>query len=289
MQTITRSILKKVYPPRPPETKKYDYGLMIVIGGGEFYSGAPALAALAGFRAGLDMVRVIAPRRAADIIASFSPILAAYPLDDTHLLGKHLPLLLSMTAAAKEVSHGKVSVVIGSGLGRSEETQKTVLEYLSQVDDTVAVVIDADAIHAIAKNPAVISQRQFVVTPNRFEFTLLTKREIQNVAPADRIPIVQEEAARLQTTLVLKAKVDIISNGKEVLLNGTGSPYMSVGGTGDTLAGIIGAILARDIDPCTAAAAGAYINGKAGETAAAKFKDSLVATDLIDEIPEVIQ
>jgi len=288
MQKVTKEILKKVYPPRPPETRKYDYGLMIVIGGGEFYSGAPALAALAGFRTGLDMVRVIAPKRAADIIASFSPILAAYPLDDTHLLGKHLPLLLSMTAAAKEVSRGKVSVVIGSGLGRSEETQKTVLEYLSQVDDTVAVVIDADAIHAVAKSPAVIAGRQFVITPNRFEFTLLTNKEVQRAAPADRILIVQEEAARLQTTLVLKAKVDIISNGKEVFLNETGSPYMSVGGTGDTLAGTVGAMLARDIDPLTAAAAGAFINGKAGELAVAKFKDALVATDLIDAIPEVI-
>jgi NAD(P)H-hydrate epimerase len=51
----------------------------VVIGGSDFYSGSPALAALAGFRAGVDMVRIIAPKRAADIIASFSPILAMAP------------------------------------------------------------------------------------------------------------------------------------------------------------------------------------------------------------------
>ena len=81
MQEVTKNILKKIYKVRPPESKKYDFGLLIVIGGSEFYSGSPALSAMAAFRAGVDMVRIIAPKRAADIIASFSPDLAAYPLE----------------------------------------------------------------------------------------------------------------------------------------------------------------------------------------------------------------
>lgn len=286
MKKVTAADIKNIYTARPPEARKYDYGLMLVIGGGEFYSGAPALSALAGFRAGLDMVRVIAPKRAADIIASFSPILAAYPIDNTHLLKEHLATLLSMTEAAKEVARGNASVVIGGGLGRSEETQETVAEYLSEID--VPCVIDADAIHAVASNPHVLAGKPFVVTPHTYEFKLLTGKEVWSLSPEDRIKLVQQEAARLRTTILLKAKTDIISDGNEVLLNGTGSPYMSVGGTGDTLAGITGALLSRGIKPLEAAAAAAYINGKAGELAAAKFKDALVATDLIDAIPEVI-
>jgi NAD(P)H-hydrate epimerase len=76
MIKVTKQILKKVYRPRPAEIHKYDYGLLLVIGGGQFYSGSPALAAMAGFRSGVDMVQVLAPKRAADIIASFSPNLA---------------------------------------------------------------------------------------------------------------------------------------------------------------------------------------------------------------------
>ena len=286
MTKITQSILKEVYSPRPAETKKYDYGLMLVIGGGQFYTGAPALSALAGFRAGVDMVHIIAPKRAADIIASFSPVLAALPLENIHLLKEHLAILVSRAEAAKEVAHGKAAVVIGGGLGRTEETQDTVLEFLRQVQ--IPVVIDADALHAIGKDPSCLLGKPFVITPNTFEFQLVTGKEVRSLSNEDRVGVVQEEAARLQTTILLKVETDIISNGEETLLNETGSPYLSIGGTGDTLAGIVGALLARGISPLQAAAAGAYINGRAGEIAAKDKKDSLIATDLIEALPQVI-
>lgn len=287
MQNVTKDILKTLYPVRPAEVKKYDYGLMIVIGGSEFYSGSPALVSLAGFRAGVDMIRVIAPKRAADIIASFSPILAAYPLPNTHLLKTDLAALLSLTQAAKDVSHGKVSVVIGGGMGRSQETQDTILEYLAQLD--VPAVIDVDAIHAAAKNPEVLKGKPFLLTPNSFEFTLLGARDIKQLSQEERIKEVQALAGSLGTTLLVKAKTDIISDGTEVLLNETGSPYMSVGGTGDTLAGIAGALLARGASLLNAAAGAVYINGRAGELAAKKFGESLVATDVIDSISDAIR
>ena len=71
-------------------------------------------------------------------------------------------------------------------------------------------------------------------------------------------------------------------------LNRTGSPYLTKGGTGDTLAGICGALMARGIDPFTAAQAAAYINGKAGEVVAQRVKEGLLATELIEAIPEVL-
>jgi len=101
--------------------------------------------------------------------------------------------------------------------------------------------------------------------------------------------MVQEEAARLQTTILLKGPTDIISDGKEVALNKTGSPYLSKGGTGDTLAGICGALMARGIDAFTSAQAAAYINGKAGEIVSQRLKEGLLATELIEAIPEVIK
>ena len=286
MTKTTKNILQQVYLPRPSEVRKYDYGLLIVIGGSDFYSGAPALSTLAAYRAGLDMARTIAPKRAADIIASFSPLLAAYPIANTRVSKQDLPLLLEMTASAKAVARGHIAVLIGGGMGRTEETLRTIADYLAGID--IPAVIDADGIHALAKNPGVLAGKPFVATPNTFEFALLTGKEVRELPHEERIKLVQQEAARLQTTILLKAAIDIASDGNEIITNETGSPYMSGGGLGDTLSGIIGALLARGLNPVTAAAAGAYINGKAGELAAAKYKESLCATDLIDAIPEVI-
>lgn len=286
MRTVNKKILREIYKSRPEDSKKYDFGLLTVIGGSEFYSGSPALAALAAFRAGVDMVRVIAPKRAADIIASFSPNLAAYPLKGDYLKKEHLATLLSMTESAKVVSGGKTAVVIGGGLGRTAETQEVILEFLSQI--SIPAVIDADAIHALAKKPEIISGKPFLITPHAYEFFIMTQREIHKLLESDRIKVVQEQAARLQTTILLKGGRDIISDGKEIVLNKAGNPSMTVGGTGDTLAGICGALLARGISPFLAAQAGSLINGLAGKQAAKKLGESLTATDLIEAIPDVI-
>jgi len=286
MLEVNKNILKNIYKERPRQSKKYDFGLLVVIGGSDFYSGSPALAAMAAFKSGVDMVRIIAPKRAADIIASFSPNLAAYPLEGKWLERKHLATLISMTESAKEVARGNTAVVIGGGLGRSEETQKAILQFLEQV--SVPVVIDADAIHAVGKKSEIISGKPFLITPHTYEFFVLTKREVYRLSEEERIKVVKEEAERLGTTILLKGATDIISDGKEVALNKSGTPWMTKGGCGDTLAGIAGAILARRIDSFTAGQAAAFINGKAGEIATQRFKESLTATDLIEAIPEVL-
>jgi len=288
MIQVTKNILKDIYKIRPKGVyfPKYSFGLLLIIGGGEFYSGSPALSAFAAFNSGVDMIKIIAPKRAADIIASFSPDLSAYPLEGKRLEKKHLATLLTFTESAKTVARGNAAVLIGGGMGRSEETKETILEYLSQVD--LPTVIDAAAIYALESSPEIIKGKPFLITPHAFEFFTLTKREIYKLPHKEKIKAVKEEADRLQTTILLKEKPDIISNGKEVALNKSGSPYMSVGGTGDTLAGICGALLARRIDPFTTAQAATFISGKAGEIAAQRLKEGLLATEVIKAIPEVL-
>src|SRR3989338_5861961 len=153
MLEVTKSILKEIYKERPDEVKKYDFGLLVVIGGSDFYSGPPAFSAMAAFRAGVDMVKIMAPKRAADIIASFSPNMAVYPLEGKWLDKPDVATIISMTESAKIVARENAAVVIGGGLGRSKETQEAVLEYLSHV--SLPVVIDADAIYAVAQKPEV--------------------------------------------------------------------------------------------------------------------------------------
>lgn len=288
MKEVSKQILKEIFKERPKGTyfRKYDFGLLLVIGGGEFYSGSPALSAMAALKTGCDMTRIISPKRAADIIASFSPDLAAYPLEGKWLEEKHLPTLLSMTESAKAVSRGNVAVVIGGGAGRSEETKETILKYLSEID--IPAVIDATAIHALGENPEIIKGKPFLITPHTYEFFVLTKREIYKLSHEEKQKAVKEEAERLEITILLKEKPDIVSNGKEIVLNKTGTPYMSVGGTGDVLAGVCGALIARGVNPFLAAQAGVFIVCKAGEMAAERLKEGLLATDVIEAIPQVL-
>jgi NAD(P)H-hydrate epimerase len=288
MEKITKEILKEAFPERPKGKyfKKYDFGLLIVIGGSDFYSGAPALSAMAAFRAGVGMVNIFAPKRAADIIASFSPNFASYPLEGKWLTKDHLPILFERTQSAKLAADGNVAVAIGGGLGRSRETQEAIIEYLSKID--VPVVIDADAIYAVSKAPEIIKPN-FLFTPHPYEFFVLTGKKVYQLPLEEQIKIVKEEAERLKTVILLKGMPDIITNGKEVALCYEGTPYMAVGGTGDTLTGICGALLAKKVDLFLAAKAGAFVNGRAGEIAAKKLKDGLTATDVIEAIPEVLK
>lgn len=287
MQEVNENIIREIYKKRPIESRKYDYGLLLVIGGSKFYSGSPAFSALAAFRAGVDMVRVIAPKRAADIIASFTPDLAAYPLEGDLMVEEHLPILLSMTESAKAVSRGNIAVVVGGGIGRSPEPQQTILKYISRID--CPAVIDADAIYAVPKKREVFARENFLFTPHGYEFFVLTGKEVIGKPLEEKIEIVKAEAKRLGITILLKGHVDIISDGKEVALNKTGCEYMTVGGSGDTLAGIAGALLARKVPIFEAAKAAAFINGKAGELAAQKLGESMIASDIIQEIPEVLK
>ena len=287
MNKINKDILKEIYKERPNDVKKYDYGLLLVIGGSELYSGSPALNAFSAFKAGVDMVRVIAPKRAADIIASFSPILVSYALPGANLTEEDLSILVSMTESAKVTSRGGEAVVVGGGIGRTETTQKVVVDYLSQIK--IPAVIDADAIYAISNNVEVIKKKPFLITPHSYEFFALTNINIEKMSFKEKVEAVKEGAKKLETTILLKGEKDIISDGERVAINETGSPIMTKGGMGDTLAGIAGAFLARGVDVFRSAEASAYINGLAGELAIKKYGESVLATDLIDFIPEAIR
>jgi len=287
MIKITKDILKQIYPPRPADSHKYDFGLLLVIGGGEFYTGSPALSAMAAFKAGVDMAQILAPKRAADIIAGFSPNLAAFPLKGDWLDKEDVPTLISHAISAKTVSNGKTAVVIGGGVGRSCETQQALVEFLNETDSKI--VVDADAIHALSKNPLSLKDNPAIITPNMYEFFVLTGKKLNGLSLEEKSQIVKEEALKLNSTILLKGAIDIISNGKETIFDETGTPYMTVGGTGDTLAGICGAFLAMGFEPFVAAQAGSFVNGKAGELAAKKYGVSMTAMDLVEMIAEVIR
>ncbi len=290
MIEVNKKILKEVYKTRDLKKyfRKYDFGSSFILGGSDFYSSSPALSAMAALKSGLDRVRVIAPQRAANIIASFSPEFNAFPLKGKKFKKEHLSILLSMIKARKSVARNNFSLVIGKGLGRNQESQDLILDLISKV--STSLVIDADGIYALAENTKVLDQERVIITPHSYEFFVLTGEKVFEMEQNEKIEAVKKAAKKMKIVIVLKGQPDIISNGKEVALNKEGSPYMSVGGTGDVLAGICGALLARsEIDPFTAAQAATYLSGKAGELAAQNLKAGLTPLEVIKNIPKVYE
>jgi len=279
MTEIKKGILKKIYKKRDPWSHKYDFGHLLVIGGSKQYSGSPTLNALAALRAGVDLVTIASPERAADIIASFLPDLIAYPLKGDYLNKTHLDELFKLT-------QNKTAVVVGGGLCREKEIIEAVIEYLKNVK--IPCVIDADAIHAVSIDKKILENKNFVLTPHTHEFFILSGIKV-SADLKERIEAVKKFASELKTTILLKGHVDVISDGKNFALNRTGSSYMTKGGMGDTLAGICGALLARGNDTFTSACASAYINGLAGQIATKNLGESVTATDLINTIPKAIK
>lgn len=278
MENVDKKLLKKIYKPREKWSHKGNFGRLLVIGGSKRYSGSPTFNALAAYRTGVDLVTVAAPRRPADIIASFLPDLITYPLDGDYLNESHLDDIFILVEDSD-------AVVIGGGLERNQETLITVRKILKGL--TLPCVIDADAIHAIREEKKILRDN-FIVTPHSNEFYVLTGKKPEP-DEKKRIALVKEAASNMDCIIILKGHVDVISDGRRVAVNKTGNPYMTKGGTGDTLAGICGALLARKVNPFEAACAACFINGLAGDLAAKKFEEGLMASDLLNEISNVIK
>jgi NAD(P)H-hydrate epimerase len=252
----------------------------LIIGGSEFYSGAPALVALAGLRSGVDLTYIAAPERIAHAISSISPNLITMKLK-----GKHLNL--SNVQPLETIVEMVDAVVIGPGLGLHGDT----LEFMNSIIEVIEkackpLLLDADGLKAFSQFKRTLGI-PLVLTPHSGEFTILTGRELPKTF-CDKIPEVQKTALDLGAVVLLKGPVDIVCDKERLKLNFTGNPGMTVGGTGDVLSGIIGAFLAQQIDPFEAAVAGAFVNGAAGDFVMTEKGFHMMPSDLIKWIPKSI-
>ncbi len=265
---------------RDPESHKGDFGRLLIVGGNETYTGAPAFVALAALRAGVDLAFVAAPRETAYTISSMSPDIITLKLDGEYLNKENLSVIRRNLEKA-------TAAVIGPGLGLQKETQETIKEILKIVENKkIPLLLDADALKAFAD-----FKRRFetsvVLTPHLGEYEMLAGEKLPQTVE-ERVNSVKHVAQELNAVILLKSHVDIITDGSDVKFNFTGNPGMTVGGTGDVLSGIIGALLARNVTPFEAAAAGAFINGAAGDFVKAEKGYHMVASDLLDWIPKVM-
>ena len=254
---------------RPADSHKGEFGEVLIVGGGP-YTGAPALAAQAALRAGADLVRVACPESIADTISGYSENLIVRPFAGDRLEPDAVDHV-------RELAADHDTVVLGPGLGRAEPTLDAAREFLVGFDGTA--VVDADPLAVV---PGLDSDATLICTPHRGEFERMGGQASEDVD--DRADAVANLAADLDVTLLVKGPTDVISDGERMRRNRTGNPGMTVGGTGDVLAGVTGA-LAATLDPHPAASLGAYVTGRAGDLVVDERGYGLVATDLPDRVP----
>jgi len=291
--------LKTFYPIPKKDSHKGENGRLLVVGGGPYY-GAPALSSFAAQRSGTDLIYLATPKKVAKAVTSYSPLVIK-PVR----LAKHLAKL-SPTLIVKELKDSDNLIVedfeiikeyidkvntllVGPGLGSDKKTQKAVEKIIRLfVKSKKSIVIDADAIKVIGRNLDIVKNSNIVLTPHTGEFKELTGIGLSKKL-GDRKKNVEKWAKKLNVTICLKGPVDIVSNGEQTKLNDIHNEAMTVGGTGDVLAGVIAGLMSKNVEGFDAARMGVFINGAAGNYAFKKRSYGLVATDIIDEIPSVIK
>ncbi len=268
-----------IVKPRPSNSHKGDFGRLLIIGGSETYSGAPALVALAALRTGVDLTYIAAPEKTAHAISSYSPNLITIKLEGTHLNPRNM-------VALKKTIQRSTALVVGPGLGLHAETAEAVKEIIKVSEELgKPLLLDADGLKTFAEEKRKLSIPS-ILTPHEGEFRLLAgKKPPQDIK--EKAEAVKELASQLNATILLKGHIDIISDGKRIKYNFTGNPGMTVGGTGDVLSGIVGGLLAQGGSPFEAAVAGAFVNGAAGDFVLKEKGYHMVPTDLLDWIPRI--
>jgi NAD(P)H-hydrate epimerase len=250
---------------------KGENGRVLIIGGGP-YSGAPTFAAMAAMRSGVDIVTVASPN--AEIIAGYSPNLIVRKVGIDRFTTREVESLIELIA-----KHD--SVVLGPGLGADAETIRAASALITASNN---LTLDADALRSLARSE--YESGRIAVTPHLGEFADLTGAVVPSTLQ-ERIEAVKAFSRDWGVVTLLKGRIDIISDGTKHRLNKTGNAAMTVGGTGDALAGLVGALSTR-LDKMQAASAAAYLNGRAGDLAYSRFGYSLLATDVIDCIADVL-
>jgi len=244
---------------RYSDAHKGMHGRVAVIGGGE-YTGAVAFASLACYHSGADIVITVVPENIKSVVASFSPNLIVRGLKGEKISLKNL-------GEAEEIVRKCDVAVIGMGVGENPEFKDFVEELLKSCKK---VVLDAEGITS-----EIPEKVEAILTPHRGEL----KKHL-NAEPEEVVSV----ANKIGAVILLKGKKDLITDGSRVKFNLTGNAGMTVGGTGDVLAGICGALLCND-NAFNSACAAAFINGLAGDICLEKYGYNFTALHLVEHLP----
>ncbi len=275
-------------PERPVRGHKGSFGKLLVIAGSLDYAGAALLVCRAGARTGAGLVTLAVPE-------SLQPLFAAKVVEATTMAlpEDDLEEIDAEGSLARILDHEHDSIVVGPGLRPGLSTVDLVHELIAAGDAEAApIVLDAEALRSLATMDAWWQEmaRHGVLTPHAGEFARL--RAGMGVAPESDGDLAADDVARVaaaKTAATTWGQVVVLKGAATVIAAPDGSvaiapfenPALATGGTGDVLAGAIGALLAQGLEPFAAARLGVYLHGLAGDGARERFGDAgVIASDL---------
>lgn len=271
--TIDEEFVKRKIPPRKKDSHKGQNGTVCVVGGSSIYHGAPFLCAMGALRTGSDLVYLAVPKQIAPSIRALSPDFIVFPMPDTKLTKGNVNRLASWIRYVD-------SFAVGPGLGAQKV--ENLNNFFKRISEKCrSIVVDADALRKEVLDSITIPS---VLTPHSGEFERISGIKLPE-NKEERINLVSEFSKKVGKTILLKGYIDIIAGSENIAINTTHTPAMTVGGTGDVLAGISSALLAKGLSPFDAACCASFINGRAGILAYNEKGLHITASDVASMIP----
>lgn len=280
INVIDSYLAKEKMPVRKSDSHKGDYGKLLIIGGSKGLTGAPVMSAEAALKCGTGLITVGTPKSVNGILEVKLTEPMTYPLPDIDgiLTKSSLPYILKLMENCD-------ALVFGPGIGRTPEIPEILRGILK--NSKIPVIVDADGLYALSQDIDMLSECScnLIFTPHEMEFSRISGYSLNEIKE-NRLLLSKEFAAEYGVTLILKGPRTIVTlpDGKQYI-NITGNNGMATGGSGDVLAGMIGAFLSRGCSEEDASVLGVYCHGLAGDLGAEKFgKDSLTPSDIISLI-----
>lgn len=261
---------------RKNDSHKGNNGKVLIVGGSKDYYGAPAISAKAAIATGVDLTYIYTPKNAALAIKSFSEDFIVQESKGDYLSLEDLDDILELASKVD-------AVLLGPGSSQMEETGKLFNVLAMKIDKPL--VLDADALKMV--DLSLVSKKEdLIITPHLSEFKsffknvskedmdqfekfvkLDDKENLDFRKVNDKIDSIHRITKNIEGSVILKGKYDFIFNGNRLKINRTGNPGMTVGGTGDALAGICLSLFSQGLNSFDAALLAPYLNGKAGDLA----------------------
>lgn len=285
LEVLTPARMRLHVTPRAAESQKGDYGRVLVVAGSNGKTGAAWLAAMAALRSGAGLVTVATPRSCQLVLSSLGVEYMTLGLEET------ADGCIAYEAADVVADIDADVVVLGPGLGRGPSTSAFVQAVVERAG--TPVVLDADALFAFGEDPDRLRGREdvpVVITPHPGEMARLLGTSVDDVQ-SRRLEVARDFAAARHLHVVLKGHRTLVASPDgSVGINMTGNPGMATGGTGDVLAGMVGAWCAQLLDPTAACQLAVYLHGLAGDLAAADEGEvALIAGDLITRLGAAVK
>jgi len=287
LELVDEAFVQKRLPQRRPYSHKGSYGKIFVLAGSKGYTGAAALSAESALRVGAGLVYLGIPESLNPILEEKLTEVITLPLaeEDGALSYEALPQIEAILKD-KDVD----VFALGPGLSRRPQVAKLVKDLLPKV--RVPMVIDADAINALAGKPEVLKKvkAQVILTPHPGELSRMISKTVPEIE-AERVGVAREVAREFNVVLVLKGvpTITALPSG-EAFINSTGNTGLASGGSGDVLTGMIAGLLGQKLQPKDAAPLGAYLHGLIADRLKTKLGErGMIAGDLVKEMPYVLK